>query len=497
MLKNMKLGLKLGLGFGLVLLLTVIVGINGYSGGAEMTARMEIMEGLNEMAKDLMEGRVHAWTYANTGDENAVHKQQELFNKLFTVATETSEKMVDKKDKARVIAFADAVKDYGEATVQYMEIERQKDQAAQGLTESGDAALAGTEKYLEQAKKRYVELLKSGTASNEELVGELKDLEEVISGNKIFDEIRLDVLYYITFVDMAYVKSFEEKLSEMLGLIHEDEGQIVDQSIHANLLNIKSSLNDYHEKFKSYVDCTQRHSTLVKRMAGLAEKTDVQCLAVTTDEKRETIQKFEESTFLIIGTTAVALVLGLVAAFFLTRAITGPIRKGVEFAGAMAQGDFTRNLEVDQKDEMGALSAALNNMVFKLQGVVANVGNATENIASGSEELSASAESMSQGAVEQAASIEEVSSSMDQMASNIKQNAENAKQTDMLANKAASDARESGEAVTQTVEAMNSIAEKISIIEDIARQTNLLALNAAIEAARAGRARQGICRCCS
>jgi methyl-accepting chemotaxis protein len=72
------------------------------------------------------------------------------------------------------------------------------------------------------------------------------------------------------------------------------------------------------------------------------------------------------------------------------------------------------------------------------------------------------------------------------MSSNIKQNADNAQQTEKIALKAATDAKEGGQAVTETVSAMKDIATKISIIEEIARQTNLLALNAAIEAARAG-----------
>ena len=56
----------------------------------------------------------------------------------------------------------------------------------------------------------------------------------------------------------------------------------------------------------------------------------------------------------------------------------------------------------------------------------------------------------------------------------------------IIAQKAATDAQESGKAVSESVSAMTEIASKISIIEEIARQTNLLALNAAIEAARAG-----------
>ncbi len=193
----------------------------------------------------------------------------------------------------------------------------------------------------------------------------------------------------------------------------------------------------------------------------------------------------DATTIMLIG-LAVAVLLGVVTAVFLTRTITKPIIAGVEFAKIMAEGDFTRTLDIDQKDEIGVLAGALNDMVGRLRDVVSEIQSASENVASGSEELSSSAQSLSQGATEQASSVEEVSSSVEQMAANIQQNADNAQQTRQIAVKAASDAKEGGDAVLQAVDAMTNIAEKISIIEEIARQTNLLALNAAIEAARAG-----------
>jgi len=191
-----------------------------------------------------------------------------------------------------------------------------------------------------------------------------------------------------------------------------------------------------------------------------------------------------------ITTTAVGMTIGLIVAvllgLYLTKAITGPVSKGVTFAQDMANGDFTKELDINQKDEIGELAAALNAMVRKLRSVVTDVQAAAGNVASGSTELSSSSGALSQGANDQASSIEEISASMEEMASNIKQNATNSGETEQISSKSSTDANEGLEAVRQTVNAMNDIAQRISIIEDIARQTNLLALNAAIEAARAG-----------
>ena len=182
----------------------------------------------------------------------------------------------------------------------------------------------------------------------------------------------------------------------------------------------------------------------------------------------------------------VGVVLAVLLGIVISRMITKPILLGVRAAEGLSAGDLNQRIDIDQKDEIGALAGALRQMIAKLREIVSQVQGGAENVASGSEELSATTQNLSQGATEQAASVEEISSSMEQMAANIRQNAENAKQTEQIALKTAKDAQNGGEAVAKTVTAMKQIAEKIGIVEEIARQTNLLALNAAIEAARAG-----------
>ncbi len=189
---------------------------------------------------------------------------------------------------------------------------------------------------------------------------------------------------------------------------------------------------------------------------------------------------------MLLGVASSSILLGVFLGVIITKGITAPLSKGVDFAKAISEGDLSVDIDINQKDEIGILSDALRHMVLKFREIVADVKSASDNVSSGSQQLSASAEEMSQGTIEQAASVEETSSSMEQMAAGIRQNSDNARQTEQIAVKSATDARQGGEAVLQTVNAMKDIAGKISIIEDIARQTNLLALNAAIEAARAG-----------
>jgi methyl-accepting chemotaxis protein len=158
----------------------------------------------------------------------------------------------------------------------------------------------------------------------------------------------------------------------------------------------------------------------------------------------------------------------------------------VRVMNAMSEGDLTKTIEGQYRGAFAEMKEYVNNTVGRLSQVVADVSGSAESLSSASEEISATAQALSQAASEQAAGVEETSASVEQMTAAIAQNTENAKVTDGIATTAASEATKGGEAVQSTVAAMKQIAQKIGIIDDIAYQTNLLALNAAIEAARAG-----------
>ena len=240
---------------------------------------------------------------------------------------------------------------------------------------------------------------------------------------------------------------------------------------------------------------------------------------------RDTDEQYQTTRNFIIGLTVIALVIAIVAALWIALGIGKGLRKIMDAVNAVAIGDLNQEVEIKTNDEIkdlvntlnvmtgnlrntaniadqisngdltvspkplsdkDTLGLALESMVERLRGVVADALAAANNVSSGSQELSASSEQLSQGATEQASSAEEASASMEQMAANIKQNADNAAQTEKIARQSAQDAETSGQAVNRAVEAMQTIAEKISIVQEIARQTDLLALNAAVEAARAG-----------
>ncbi len=216
---------------------------------------------------------------------------------------------------------------------------------------------------------------------------------------------------------------------------------------------------------------------LKDRMTAL-QKTQVE---EAYEFSNNTVSMSEDVRKVLWTLTGVAILIGIIIAIYITRTISIPLKNFTFVVDNISKGDLTDNVDINSKDEIGAMESAVKHMLEKLNTIVADIRRASENVASGSNELSSTSQTVAQGSTEQAASAEEASASMEQMSSNIRQTTDNSQQTEKIAGKAADDAKVGGQAVSDAMEAMKQIADKISIIEDIARQTNLLALNAAIE----------------
>lgn len=199
---------------------------------------------------------------------------------------------------------------------------------------------------------------------------------------------------------------------------------------------------------------------------------------------------------IILG--ALAMILGALAAWLITRAITRPLHEALKVAETVAAGDLTSRIDASAKDETGRLLQALRNMNDNLVNIVGQVRGGTDTIATASAQIAAGNLDLSSRTEQQASALEETASSMEELTSTVKQNADNARQANQLAVSASEVAVKGGNVVSQVVDTMVSINESskrivdiIGVIDGIAFQTNILALNAAVEAARAGEQGRG------
>jgi methyl-accepting chemotaxis protein len=212
----------------------------------------------------------------------------------------------------------------------------------------------------------------------------------------------------------------------------------------------------------------------------------------------------------------VLLALGALGLFgttwFTLKRITGSLRQAGEIAGAIADGDLTRQLPNAGADEVGVLleklgvmRARLREVIGALHGNVAGMNQAAGELARTADGSARVGMEQSESASGMAAAVEQLSVSIDQIEAHAREaramsldSAGRSEEGGRVIHDAADEMRRIAEAVvgtSSTIRALEDYSGQISsivgVIGDIADQTNLLALNAAIEAARAGETGRG------
>ena len=238
-----------------------------------------------------------------------------------------------------------------------------------------------------------------------------------------------------------------------------------------------------------------------QRMAKLVENK----LELMQDRFAAANHLYVSSRTLLIEIIAVAVVLALACGFVLARMIAGPLGQAVGVLQAVAAGDFTKRLNLNQKDEVGQMAGALNKSTEALSAAFRAIGRNAASLAHSARQLTGVSSQMSgdaeltstQAGVVSAASeevgknINTVAGGTEEMNASIKEIAKNSSDASKVAGQAVQLAEKTNATVAKLGDSSQEIGQVIKLINSIAEQTNLLALNATIEAARAGEAGKG------
>ncbi|WP_391208042.1 methyl-accepting chemotaxis protein [Psychrobacillus sp. L4] len=339
---------------------------------------------------------------------------------------------------------------------------------------------------------------------------------------------------YLLFTTDASKKGITENLQITENLAKELRGKLFSPDTIELMNSFDKKLATFAAKNQEIILAKEKNDTMgISKLSSDAKSISNEELKILGDIKqflnddmektRKEINSYAKAvTIFFIGITLLAILLGIVLAYFINKSISRPVKRVTAGMAEIANGNLlVEQIIIKNKDEVGEMATAFNMMSNDLRAIVASVRDSSMQLASNAEELSASSEESLASSQMVAKSAEEQMVTSEQQVRHMNSSVQamteltqgvgqiSISNEEMLY--AADDVQKlvkKGSGVVQEVATqmntihktfvdttiiMNNMAKHsdeiqsiTSLITAISEQTNLLALNAAIEAARAG-----------
>nr|WP_288357832.1 methyl-accepting chemotaxis protein [uncultured Pseudomonas sp.] len=499
-LASVSVAKKLMIGFGLLLLMSLLIFWSGWSSITGLSYRMDRMGAVNKLMDDMGDMRLARGDYLQSqGDvDNAKVLDAKIDTTAQTLAglkafftTPFNLKHLDDMTQS-LQAYREGV-DGLKAAYQQIDASRLVRRT------TGDKALQlldGLDKY----------------------VTESADVETQYKVYRAVKDVQMQFLF-ARFETRAYTysnnpKSFAaaaravDKTLASLGVLR----QALDSADGAALAELGQVVQGYRDSLQTHQSALQQINT----SSAEVQKQGDSMLHISQELYANQMQLRAEDTDKAAWTMGLclllALTLGVIGAVLITRQIAPPLRAALQNVRRIAAGDLTYQATSRRGDEIGQLEQGLDEMASNLRQLIGHIGDGATQIASATEELSAITQQTRAGASEQKLETEQVATAMHEMTTTVHDVARNAVDTASAVDHAARDANEGARIVLKAIEQIENltgevqltsdaigglaaesdrIGSMLDVIKSVAEQTNLLALNAAIEAARAGEAGRG------
>ncbi len=494
-LANASVSRKLALGFGLVVLMTLAISATGWRSIQSLIERGDRVNAINEVNEQTLLLRVQRQRYEAQFNAEAAKNVMAALDQLDVDLRKARSLIRSPANQQRLDTQIKTAVDYRQA---FMEMVRAIDTREGTRSLMGDSA----DKAVNEINKLEAELLK-----NDDILA----FNNIVGVSKLLQQARFQVRGYTYSGRAEFEKNANAAIDEAMTGIDSLAGDVPAGFLPV-LQAAQAGLQGYRAAVGQYRDAQAASRTALDKMTPLGEQLVQLNSDLIADQNASRDKESAQAVLTIALSTALALLLSVLAAWIITRQITLPLQDTLKAVERVAAGDLSHNLNVNRRDELGVLQGTLQRMTVSLRELVGGIRDGVTQIASAAEELSAVTEQTSAGVNSQRVETDQVATAMHEMTATVQEVARNAEEASEAALAADQQAREGDRVVNEAIGQIERLAKAmgnstaamgelkresdkigsvLDVIKSVAEQTNLLALNAAIEAARAGEAGRG------
>ncbi|WP_423812728.1 methyl-accepting chemotaxis protein [Pseudomonas syringae] len=475
--------------------MTLMISATGWFSNQALIDRGDRVTAIAEVNELTLQLRINRMSYEVLYNAETAAKVRSTLDEL-DAALQTARNLLRSPENLQLLDVQiQATRDYRQS---FEDMSKAIDTREASRSQMGENA----DKAVDQANRIEAELLKEDN---------ILAFNGIVGVSKLIQQARFQVRGYTYSGRPDFEKDANKAIDDAVTGINTLAGDI--SSTYSPMLQQAiAGLNGYRAAVGKYRDAQAASKAALDKMTTLGVSMLATSNDLITRQNKSRDADSAKSVQMIIAATALAMVLGILAAWVITRQITTPLQETLEVVERVASGDLSRNLNVDRKDELGKLQATIQRMTVSLRELVGGIRDGVTQIASAAEELSAVTEQTSAGVNSQKVETDQVATAMHEMTATVQEVARNAEEASEAAVAADRQARDGERVVNEAIaqierlasavgnssEAMGALKQEsdkigsvLDVIKSVAEQTNLLALNAAIEAARAGEAGRG------